>query len=434
MKLTYTETLNYLYERLPMFSRVGKPAMKPGLDNTIRLCNALGNPQNNFKCVHIAGTNGKGSTSHMLAAVLQQAGYKTGLYTSPHLIDFRERIKINGNDVSEAWVIDFVEKNIEIIEEVKPSFFEITVAMAFDYFAEQQVDIAIIETGLGGRLDSTNIITPLLSVITNISYDHMDLLGDTLPQIAYEKAGIIKPQVPVVIGERNAETDSVFTKKALQENSKIVFAEDVWKVELASENNLFYNQSDAVNLINNTKKSIVTDLKGKYQIHNIATALTVLDIINEMGFNISANDIFHSLGRVKKLTGLRGRWEVLQQSPLVIADVAHNAAGIEEVMKQWQGIKAERKFIVTGFVSDKDVSKTLSLFPNDSIYHFCNADNPRALPAAELKNIATTLGLKGEAYPSVEAAVESALNAMQKEDVLLITGSFYIMAEALKMF
>ena len=307
----YSQTLSYLYERLPMFSRIGKAALKPDLTNTIKLCSALGDPQNKFRSVHIAGTNGKGSTSHGLAAVLKQAGYKTGLYTSPHLIDFRERIRINGVPVTWEWVVDFVAKNKGLIEEIQPSFFEITVAMAFEAFAEQQVDIAIIETGLGGRLDSTNIITPLLSIITNISYDHKDLLGNTLAEIAAEKAGIIKPNVPTVIGEQHDETERVFFEHSVHKHSSLHHAQSLWGMVRVKQD-ARYQYYKAVNNARRDMYDLKTDLLGNYQQHNIKTILTASELLSHQGFNLSTASTISALANVKGTTGLRGRWDRLR--------------------------------------------------------------------------------------------------------------------------
>ena len=430
--MDYKQTLDFLYSQLPMFSRIGKAALKPDLNNTIALCTALGHPHKQFKSIHIAGTNGKGSTSHMLAAVLQEAGYKTALYTSPHLNDFRERILINGVPVHKDFVVDFVEANKEIIESVKPSFFEITVAMAFDYFAKEKVDIAVIETGLGGRLDSTNVITPILSVITNISYDHMDLLGDTLAAIAAEKAGIIKPKVPVVIGEIQAETERVFFEHSVLQNSTIYYAEGNWdlvRVKQDAKRQYF----KAIHRARREIHKIQTDLLGAYQQYNIRTVLAALDVLAaNQGMDISMAVIEKALANVKALTGLRGRWECLQQKPLIIADVAHNEAGLKEVIKQWRQVPALQKHIIIGFVKDKDISKALAQLPKDASYYFTNANIPRALPAAELEALASAEGMQGIAYANTADAIAAAKQNMHNDDALLICGSFFIVAEALE--
>jgi dihydrofolate synthase/folylpolyglutamate synthase len=427
----YQQTLDYLFERLPMFSRIGKAALKPDLTNTLKLCAALGNPQDTFKSVHLAGTNGKGSTSHALAAILQNAGYKTGLYTSPHLIDFRERIRINGTPVSQQWVVGFVAKTKGLIEEINPSFFEITVAMAFLAFAEAQVDIAIIETGLGGRLDSTNIITPLLSIITNISYDHKDLLGETLPEIAAEKAGIMKHGVPVIIGEQNDATERVFFEHSVHHQSPLFYAESHWDMVRVKQEGR-YQYYKAVDKVRQAMYSICTDLTGNYQAHNIKTILTATEQLSFMGFTLTMENTIAALANVKGLTGLMGRWDWLQEQPIIICDVAHNPAGLTEVMHQWQQLTATRKHIVLGFVKDKDVTEALALFPKDATYYFCNAQILRALPAAELQERATAMGLNGEAYPTVTEAFAKAKSAMGPGDALLITGSFFIVGEVLE--
>ncbi len=432
-KSAYQQTLDYLYERLPMFSRIGKAALKPDLTNTIKLCTALGNPHEQFKSVHIAGTNGKGSTSHALAAVFQQAGYKTGLYTSPHLIDFRERILINGIPVSQEWVVSFVAQHKALIEEVNPSFFEITVVMAFAYFAEEKVDIAIVETGLGGRLDSTNVITPLLSIITNISYDHKDLLGNTLAEIAAEKAGIMKPGVPTVIGEQNDETERVFFEHSVHKQSPLHYAQSLWSLVRVKQD----AKSQHYKAVNNAQRAmydLTTDLLGNYQQHNIKTVLTAVEMLSHKGFNLSIPAAINALASVKKTTALHGRWEWLQENPTIICDVAHNPAGLSEVLEQWKQVTATAKHIVVGFVKDKDVAEALSLFPKDATYYFCNADTPRALPAEELRAAAALQGLTGDAYKTVTNAVQAAKEHMQSTDALLITGSFFIVGEALEAF
>lgn len=426
----YQQCLDYLYAQLPVFSKYGKGALKVGLDNIIQLCEALDNPQNKFKTIHIAGTNGKGSTSHMLAATLQEAGYKTGLYTSPHIQDFGERIKINGQLVAQEWVIDFVNQHKELFLKIEPSFFEVTVAMAFQYFAEQECDIAVIETGLGGRLDSTNIITPILSIITNISYDHMDVLGNTLAEIATEKAGIIKEGIPFVLGERQKETEHIFFENAIHKHCNSFYADAQWAlVKVKQDEECQYLK--AVKLAEQEMSDLQTDLLGTYQLHNIKTVLTASEVLQSMGYQTDLKTTLHALSKVKKLTGLRGRWEKLQNQPLIIADVGHNAAGVKEVMNQWQLVKAKQKHIVVGFVKDKDVRTALAQFPTDTQFYFCNAQIPRALAANELAVIAQELNLKGKAYTSVAEAVADAKNNLGKEDALLITGSFFIVGEAL---
>ena len=428
----YRETMAYLYERLPMFSRQGKAALKPDLTNTLKLCKALDDPQEQFKSIHIAGTNGKGSTSHMMAAVLQEHGYKIGLYTSPHLIDFRERILINGKAVSEDWVVAFVAKHKEIIEQIQPSFFEITVAMAFQVFKEEEVDIAVIETGLGGRLDSTNVITPILSIITNISYDHKDLLGNTLKEIAKEKAGIIKTLVPVVVGEQHDETESVFFETAIRKQTTIYYAEALWDLVRTGQSDS-YQYFKAVRKAHREMYDLQTDILGTYQQHNIKTVLAAVEtLVANQGLDLSLSITLRALTKVKRLTVLRGRWERLGSEPLIIADVGHNAAGIKEVMAQWQQVDAVKKHIVAGFVNDKDIDEALALFPKDCTYHFCNASIPRALPVESIRPIAEAHNLQGNYYSSVADAVKGAFVMMNDQDAMLITGSFFIVGEAIE--
>jgi len=428
---TYQQTLNHLYEKLPMFSRIGKAALKPDLSNTLKLCEALGNPHTKFKSIHIAGTNGKGSVSHGLASVMQYAGYKTGLYTSPHLVDFRERIRVNGEMVSKEWVVHFVEANKKLIEDIQPSFFEITVAMAFRFFAEQGVDVAVIETGLGGRLDSTNIITPVLSIITNISYDHKDLLGDTLGAIAGEKAGIIKQGIPVIIGEQHPETERVFFEHAIHKQTAIHYADSLWGMVRVKHD----EQYQYYKVVDNARREMFdmhTDLKGSYQQHNIKTILTAAQMLSYRGFNLPMDTVLKALEDVKKRTGLRGRWDVLQNSPLVVCDVAHNPAGLTEVLQQFGQLSVQKKHILVGFVSDKDVPAALDLFPRDATYYFTNANIQRALPAADLKQLADEKNLPGEAYSSVAKALGAAMANLEENDALLITGSFFVVGEALE--
>jgi dihydrofolate synthase/folylpolyglutamate synthase len=426
--MNYSETLTYLYEHLPMFSRQGASAYKKDLTNTLLLCNKLGNPQQQFKSIHIAGTNGKGSTSHMLAAILQKAGYKTGLYTSPHLKDFRERIKINGELCTEGFIIDFVEKMKPAIAEIQPSFFEITVAMAFSYFAEAHVDVAVIETGLGGRLDSTNIITPELSIITNIGWDHMNLLGNTLEAIAGEKAGIIKQHVPVVIGEVIDETKPVFENAAAQKNAPIYYAQQAFSV-------LEYQQNFTtlmVKLLNNENGDINAyqlDLPGIYQLNNLITILTAVNQLKQQGWQLSNNAIIEGLANAKSLTGLHGRWELLHQSPTVIADVAHNEAGIKQLLHQIELCQYRQLHIVFGMVKDKDPQLVLSLLPTNAQYYFTQAHIPRALNATELTEIAKDYGLVGNTYADVNAAIKAAMQMALNDDLIVVCGSVFLIAE-----
>ena len=427
--MTYPETIAYLYEQLPMFTRVGAAAYKEDLHNTIALCDALGNPQHSFKAIHVAGTNGKGSTSHMLAAILQESGYKTGLYTSPHIKEFGERIRINGQMIDEDFVIRFVEKTKKITAEIQPSFFELTVAMAFQYFAEQQIDIAVIETGLGGRLDSTNIISPVLSVITNIGYDHMNLLGNRLEEIAGQKAGIIKQNTPVVIGEVLPETMKVFVKEANEKESPLHFAQSRFYTQYIelTKGLLFCVVHD---MLTNDAEKLRLDLNGLYQSKNICTVLMAVEVLRKLGFKIPEAKMHAALEDVKGLTGMRGRWDVIQNLPAIILDVAHNEAGINLVLLQLQQQFAQSHIhFVLGFVKDKDVKNTLGLFPPNASYYFTNAHIPRALPYAELMEIAAANGLQGEGHDDVNDAIAAAKAKAADNDVIMICGSFFIIGE-----
>ncbi len=432
---SYDNAVQYLMQRLPAFSHVGSVAMKEGLGNITLLCSALGDPQLKFPTVHIAGTNGKGSTSHMIAAALQRAGYKTGLYTSPHLVDLRERIRINGKLVSKEFVVQFLEKTRESIEQVSPSYFEVNVAMAFTAFAEEQVDIAVIETGLGGRLDSTNIITPLLSVITNIDLDHTQILGSTRAEIAAEKAGIIKEKVPVVVGETHEETEPVFFRHALAKHTSIVYADTLWDMVRVGQDGVF-QYFKAFYKPEQELSALKTDLLGTYQSHNIKTALTACQLLQQMGWNLPLQQVMESMASVKRATGLRGRWDRVQRSPDIILDVAHNPAGMQFLIQNLEALwdstgKQGGISVVCGFVRDKDVEAALKLFPSGARFYFCAADVPRALPAVELKQIADKLGLTGDAYPSVDTAVHAARKEAAEDDTVLVTGSFFIVGEAM---
>ena len=431
--MTYQETLDYLYAQLPMFTRVGASAYKKDLTNTLALCEALDNPHLKFKSIHVAGTNGKGSSSHMLASILQEAGYKTGLYTSPHLIDFRERIKINGMMIPKDFVVNFVQNYKTLFEEIKPSFFEWTVALCFHYFAEQKVEIAIIETGLGGRLDSTNVISPILSIITNIGFDHMDMLGNTLPLIAGEKAGIIKKNTPVVIGENHQETSPVFQQKAKAESAYLCYAE--FETELFHfKNNELESYFDIHLRTGETWLNMQCDLPGIYQKKNICTVISSIPFIRQAGFKISEKDIKNGLFQVKKNTGLMGRWQLIQNNPRVICDTGHNEHGIIWVSKQLSSIKRDHLHMVIGMVKDKDISKVLSLLPKDASYYFTKANLPRALDEKELQALAVSSELKGSTFPSVSLAIEEALKQAKKDDLIFIGASTFIVAEALEYF
>lgn len=427
--MTYKQTLDYMYSQLPMFHRTGPAAYKANLDNTIAICDALQNPQDHFRSVHIAGTNGKGSTSHMLAAILQTAGYRTGLYTSPHLRDFRERIRIDGKMIPKAFISGFVAAHRELFDRIKPSFFEMTVGLCFDYFSSENVDVAVIETGLGGRLDSTNVISPLLSVITNIGYDHTSLLGNTLPEIAAEKAGIIKPGVPVVIGETHPETKDLFKKTASEKQASLFFADQIFKASdpIFGRHLLLDISCGGLMLYRNLE----LDLTGSYQAKNVLTVLQAVSELREQGLHITEEHIRQGLQHVQKITGLEGRWQTIGRRPLTICDTGHNADGIKEVLKNIARIPHEKLHFVLGMVNDKDISGILELLPRKAAYYFCKADIPRGLPAEELKERAEKFSLSGEAYASVKEALEQARKKASVEDLVFVGGSTFTVAEAL---
>ena len=424
--MDYQETLTYLYNSAPLFQQVGSAAYKEGLENTYTLDEYFGHPHRRFRTIHIAGTNGKGSCSHTLAAILQSAGYKVGLYTSPHLVDFRERIRINGTPVSQQFVIEFVEKHRHFFEPLHPSFFELTTAMAFLYFAEQAVDIAVIEVGLGGRLDCTNIIQPDLSLITNISFDHVQFLGNTLAQIAGEKAGIIKPHTPVVIGETTPETKPVFLDKALSVDAPIIFAE---------EEHLLYNASHEANGNYLYQTADYADLKGELggvcQEKNTNTLLSALRQLKQTGYRFSETDVRNGFAHVCELTGLQGRWQRLANHPTVICDTGHNVGGIRYIAEQLSRQHYDRLRIVIGMVNDKDIRGVLALLPTDASYYFTQASVKRALPAEEVQKQASAFGLKGNAYPNVKIALKEALAQSGPQDLIFIGGSSFIVADLL---
>lgn len=425
--MTYEQTLHYLYNKLPLYSSIGIRAYKADLKNTIALCNFLADPQNKIKTIHIAGTNGKGSTSHMLASVFQQAGYKTGLYTSPHLKDFRERIKVNGEMITKEFVVEFVKKIKSFSEEIQPSFFELTFVMALEYFAIQKTAIAIIETGLGGRLDSTNVITPELSVITNIGFDHMDILGDTLGKIAFEKAGIIKPGLPVVIGETIPETKIVFQNKAKETGSSIFFAEEKYKITSAANKGEIL-EVEANNFDKNKKEKYSLDLNGLYQQKNLATVLSSLDVIKNK-FPVKEEDIIVGLMNVKKLTGLHGRWDTIHKDPLIILDVAHNEDGIKNLINQINATNYNHLHIVFGIVKDKEVEKVLSHLPTSAKYYFTKAQIARGLPEQELLERARKFNLEGNSYNEVNEALKAAIGVACKDDLIIVCGSVFVVGE-----
>lgn len=429
MSSIYQDTLTYMYEQLPMFTRIGDAAYKADLDNTIKLCNVLGNPHEKFKSIHIAGTNGKGSTSHMLAAILQTAGFKTGLYTSPHIADFRERMTIDGIQIAEQDVIDFIEKNKKIIEEIKPSFFEITVAMVFDFFAKEKVDIAVIEVGLGGLLDSTNIIIPELSVITNISIDHTNLLGNTLQEIASQKAGIIKNRVPVVIGETQPEIQNIFFTQAIMHQTQVFYADTLYEI-VGKKNENGKMQLRVLNKSSYVLKEIELDLNGDYQLKNLKTVLTAIDILHSMGWTIKEVDVLTALSNVKNISHIMGRFDIVNHNPYIIFDVSHNEAGLKEVFSQIENMQFRQLYIITGFAKDKAIDDILKLFPKEAYCYFTQADIPRALPYKELYEKATNIHMEGEAVENITMALEKAIQRATLNDLILVTGSFYLLSDA----
>lgn len=427
--MTYQECLDYLYQQLPMYQRIGNAAFKKSLDNIIALCEAMGQPQHQFKSIHVAGTNGKGSSSHMLAAVLQEAGYKTGLYTSPHLKSFTERVRVNGQELPQAYLIRFVEQYEPLFESIKPSFFEMTVALAFKYFAEEQVDVAVIEVGLGGRLDSTNIITPEVSLITNISFDHQSMLGDTIGAIAAEKAGIIKLQVPAVISMRQPEAEEVFVAKAAEVGAPLYFAQDQYTLEM-TESTLQRQVFQVFRKGDLYLQNLELDLAGGYQKYNLPGVLQVLEVLQEQkGYTIPEAAIRRGLAHAKSITGLKGRWQVLQQSPLTICDTGHNEDGIRQILLGLEQLHPKQVHLVFGAVNDKDVTKILQMLPPKYKYYFCQANIPRALPVQELVQKAETVGLIGKAYQTVAEAIAAAKANAAPDEVIFIGGSTFVVAE-----
>ncbi|MBE0673603.1 MAG: bifunctional folylpolyglutamate synthase/dihydrofolate synthase [Bacteroidales bacterium] len=427
--MNYKETLEFLYSKLPAYQRIGKAAYKEGLGNTLALDSYFGEPHRRFKSVHIAGTNGKGSVSHMMASAFQEAGFRTGLYTSPHLRDFRERIRINGEMIPEEEVVSFVGKHQGIIESVAPSFFELTVALAFDYFARMNVEIAVIETGMGGRLDSTNIITPLLSVITNIGHDHMEFLGDTIAKVAGEKAGIIKPGVQVVIGETDIETKPVFEEVAGKAGSPIYFADMNFDCSLESFNP--QSGTRGFNVISRAEGRSISGkipLPGDYQAHNLKTLFQAFAVIDDM-YRPSVAQIISGIERVTTSTGLLGRWQVLRHNPMVICDTGHNREGLSFVTRQLAAMKYDRLHMVIGFVNDKDLASVLPLFPKDAVYYFTRAAIPRALDEKLLQAGAAEYGLQGSTWPSVGSALDAALSSANDDDLIFVGGSTFVVAE-----
>ena len=425
--MTYQETIEYLFNSAPLFQNVGKDAYKEGLENTHTLDEHFGHPHRKFKTIHVAGTNGKGSCSHTLAAILQSAGYKVGLYTSPHLVDFRERIRVNGEVISKEYVIDFVEQHRSFFEPLHPSFFELTTAMAFNWFAMQKVDVAVIEVGLGGRLDCTNIISPDLCVITNISFDHIQFLGDTLAKIASEKAGIIKPKIPVVIGEIHPETESIFVNKSDLESAPIHFAQresSVQKAIFTPEGGITYHTTEY--------PLLKGQLGGYCQVKNTQTILTAVRILQEKGYHIEKEHVYQGFEEVCRLTGLMGRWQILQEQPKMICDTGHNKAGIEYIVKQLSAQEYHQLHIVLGMVNDKDISGVLAMLPKEATYYFTKASVSRALSEEKVKELAQQAGLQGNTYPNVEEAVQAACSEAHPDDLIFVGGSTFIVADLLK--
>jgi len=430
-KMNYIQTIEFLYSQFPAYHRIGKAAYKNNLDNSIALDDYFGHPHKKFKIIHVAGTNGKGSVSHMLASILQEAGWKTGLYTSPHLKDFRERIRVNGKTIPRIEVMAFVKKHNGMIEALKPSFFEMTVAMAFDHFASEKVDVAIIEVGLGGRLDSTNIIDPVVSVITNIGHDHMDLLGDTIQKVAAEKAGIIKPEVPVIVGETQPDTNEVFLAKAVETGSTIYFADKNFKCTLLDPEHFSEHRKFTVNDLTESRLfSGSTPLGGDYQRCNLQTVYQTIKLLTD-DFKISERNIQDGIRKVVKNTGFQGRWQVIGREPLTICDTGHNKEGLEYVLQQLLKIPATGMHMVIGFVSDKDLSSILPIFPLNARYYFTRAKVQRAMDEKVLQSRAAVYGLKGESYNDVSTALGAAKANASASDLVFIGGSTFIVAEVI---
>jgi dihydrofolate synthase/folylpolyglutamate synthase len=428
--MTYNQTLDYLYSKLPMFHRIGAAAYKADLVNTLKIIEVLGKPHQKLKCIHVAGTNGKGSSSHMLAAILQKAGYKTGLYTSPHLVDFRERIKVNGKMISKNSITDFVEKYKDEFEKIEPSFFEWTVGLAFDHFVKEEVDIAVIEVGLGGRLDSTNVITPLISLITNISYDHMNLLGDTLEKISEEKAGIIKQKIPVVVSQYQSQSGPVFMRIAKEKRAPLEFADKTYKVIESKKVGEFLEVS-VLDRANESLKKFQLDLTGSYQCKNLLGVLAVTKELIKEGFIIEKEHVNEALKNVVGLTGLQGRWQKLGEKPLIVADSGHNEDGIKQVLENLKDEKYKKLHFVFGAVNDKDVSKILGMLPKEADYYFVKANIPRALDEKELLQRAQEFKLKGKSFPTVKEGIEAAKKSTKKDDLILIGGSTFVVGDAI---
>ena len=431
--MNYQEVIEFMFNSLPMYQRVGAAAYKANLDNTLAFDKITGSPHKKYKTIHIAGTNGKGSVSHSLASILQEAGYKTGLYTSPHLTDYRERIRVNGKKIEESFITEFINSHKNFIKNVKPSFFEMSVALAFKYFELQQVEVAVIEVGMGGRLDSTNIILPELSVITNIGLDHTQFLGNSLAEIAGEKAGIIKQNIPVVIGERQKETEEVFLKKAKKKNSKISFASDNYACKILNSN-LKYSNFEVEKKTSDKSYTLNFNLSGKYQEKNLATILETVDNLRNQGFCISDENLKQGLENLIKNTGFHGRWETLNAEPLTICDTGHNKEGLSYTIEQLLSLEFKKLRFVLGFVNDKNVDEVLKLFPKNAEYYFCKAQIPRALDEKILLEKANLVSINGKSFENVSSAYHAAKKDADKNDVIFIGGSTFVVADLLQEF
>ncbi len=444
--MTYQETLDYLFNSLPMYHRIGQAAYKADITNTVELMRHLGNPEKKFRSIHVAGTNGKGSVSHMLASVLMQAGYKVGLYTSPHLVDFRERIRINGQMIPQPCVTDFVEKHRDFMQTLQLSFFEMTVGLAFDYFATEKVDVAVVEVGMGGRLDSTNVITPDLCVITNIGFDHTQFLGDTLPKIAAEKAGIIKPHVPVVIGETHPETRHVFEQRAAELQAPIYFADDNYRIipidkQASQADGLTFPLLDfkveASNFqFSSFNSQLTCPLSGSYQLKNLATLFQALWLLPSVGYQITGDNVRDGIARVVQDTGLHGRWEKMDEHPLTICETAHNADGVAAMLHKLSEIPYRHLHLIYGCVNDKDFRSILRMLPHErTTYYYSQLSVPRALPVRQLAAAAADLGMVGETFPQVAGAISAARHAADvQRDLVLVTGSIFLVADAVALY
>jgi dihydrofolate synthase/folylpolyglutamate synthase len=429
--MNYQETIDYLYSRLPVFQNIGARAFKPGLHTTRELCKSVGDPQDTYATIHVAGTNGKGSTSHMLAAILQEAGYRVGLYTSPHLKDFRERIRVDGQMISEEFVVNFTSDSLSNIDRLNPSFFEVTVVMAFSYFRERNVEVAVVETGMGGRLDSTNVINPVLSLITNISMDHIQFLGDSLAKIAFEKAGIIKDHTPVVVSEhQDREINDVISSVANDKNTSLQYGSDAFEVEPLGlhEGKIEVRVKDK-DINEYVFSNLRLDLTGSYQMKNLGGVMTAVKILKSLGWNISEESISRALGNVVQLTGLKGRWQKIGSKPDIYCDTAHNIAGLSDTISYFNSVSNGRQSFVIGFVADKDIRGILRLFPASARYYFCQPSNMRALNASELRAAAVEYGLLGESFDNVNDALKEAIKDSAEQDTIYVGGSTFVVAD-----